>query len=373
LRPVYIAAFEAESFVGADLKEAVRVLHAPPRERFDARHNPQLTRLRPEGYFSRDDRGMDHFWSRMESCIKGALETAGLSNNERSQVAIVTGSTSAQMPLVESRIEAGSQELLFADLGYGYLAQKLGEKLGMGAPRMGVSLACASSAGALIYASELIAAGVIDHAVVLGVEMGNRLTLKGFEAMGLLGQEVCQPFGLNRSGMILGEGCAAMVLSSRPSRWRFLGGSLAGENHGVTAHDPEGVALGDLMADVLQSAGRKPEEIALIKAHAAGGENSDLSEARALKRLFGPHLPPVSALKPYVGHTLGACGVLELALLLGALEAGFVPGQPTAFERDPQLEVAALTEAIRWGGGAVLAPHLAFGGMAAALLIEEVG
>lgn len=246
---------------------------------------------------------------------------------------------------------------VFADL--------VAEAIGWRGPVFTVSTACTSAVNAVLAASELIRAGVVPHALVLGIEFSNRLTLAGFGGMQLLSPDRALPFGADRNGLVLGEAAAAMVLSSTPSRWRMAGGA------NVVAGDmPTGADAGAIVAvtrAAMQQAGLRAEDIDLVKPQAAGSPANDAIEAMALKTLFAS-LPPMAALKPLIGHTLGAAGAAELVLLLGCIEAG---AWPTAdYGLDPALDVmlaAQAPERLR----NILFTAIGFGGGHTALVLQD--
>ena len=154
---------------------------------------------------------------------------------------------------------------------------------------------------------------------MLGIENLNRLTLLHFHSLGLLTEQY-QPFGGN--GLILGEGVAALALSSAApessGRLKLIGHAA---NTGNDLIQSDGQAQEQVMRRALDIAGIVPESIAAVKTHGIGTADSDAAELAALENIFGT-LPPLMAFKPQIGHTLGATAALETALLLSALKQG---------------------------------------------------
>ena len=207
-------------------------------------------------------------------------------------------------------------------------------------PVFTVSTACTSAINAVLAGCDLIRSGEAEEALVIGAELGNRFTVAGFGAMQLLSPDRAQPFGAERNGLVLGEAVAALRLSSRPGRWRIAGGSNV-----VDGRNPSGIEASAVIAmcqEALARSGLGAQDIDLIKVQAAGSPVNDAIEAEALKQVFDA-LPPLVSLKSLIGHTLGASGAAELALLLGCIEAGAWPA--VGYAIDGELGIALSTQA----------------------------
>jgi 3-oxoacyl-[acyl-carrier-protein] synthase-1 len=155
-----------------------------------------------------------------------------------------------------------------------------------------------------------------------------------YHGMGLLASEMLRPFDARHDGSLFGEGAGAMMLETEasasarnaPVLGQVLGGGYACEAQGLAAirEDGDGVARAILQA--LDDAKLEPEEIGMIVAHGNGTPQSDVSEAAAIRRVFGDAGPPVAAFKWAIGHTIAAAGILEAVLALAALARNVVPG-----------------------------------------------
>lgn len=159
--------------------------------------------------------------------------------------------------------------------------------------------------------------------------------------------------------------------SYRDTGASLLGGANLCDIHHVTSAAPDGGAMRAVMEMALADAGLAPADVVLIKAHGTGSPDNDAAEAAAMHALFGDELPPFTGLKRYLGHTLGACGAVELAALLGCLRAGFVPPTAGFAAPDPELRIAPLTESRPAPGGAVMLNFFGFGGNYASLVIAH--
>lgn len=228
-----------------------------------------------------------------------------------------------------------------------------------------VSTACTSGLNALLSARTLVRHGVVPNALVLGLELRNTLTLGGFAGMQLLSPTGALPYGVGRNGLVLGEAVAALQVSAEPSRWRIAGGANV-----VDGRDAAGSiesAVIEMCHQALADSGLSAADIGLVKPQAAGGAASDATEARALHQVFDP-LPPLVSFKAAIGHTLGASGVAELALLTACLQSNSWPRADHA--QDPALQ-APLASRPPSRARHVLASILGFGGGHTAVVLED--
>lgn len=229
-----------------------------------------------------------------------------------------------------------------------------------------LSTACTSALNALLAARRLIRAGAADEALVLGVELRNRFSAAGFAGMQLLDPHSARPLAADRGGLVLGEAVAALHLTRRPARWRLRGGANL-----IDGRDPAGAsveAVARMTATALADAGLATNEIDLIKLQAAGSPHNDAVEIAGLRQTFAV-LPPLVTVKPVLGHTLGAAGAAEVALLTACLEHGV---WPPPLDCPPDHELAASLAAQAPGGCRhLLATILGFGGGHTAVVLED--
>jgi 3-oxoacyl-(acyl-carrier-protein) synthase len=181
----------------------------------------------------------------------------------------------------------------------------------------------------------------------------------------LLDPEGCRPFDKDRAGLQIGEGIAALMLEADTgdtARAILRGGANLCDTHHLTSASPDGRVMHDVMLQSLANAGVTPADVVAVKAHGTGSIDSDRAEAHALRAVFGASMPPVFALKRYVGHTLGACGAVETAALIGCLLDGSVPATAGFQTADPELNVAPTLAALPARRGAYLLNFFGFGG-----------
>ena len=195
------------------------------------------------------------------------------------------------------------------------------------------STACSSALNAIMVGANLLRTGRARCAVVGGTECLSRFHISGFHSLMILDHALCRPFSSDRAGLNLGEGAGYLVLESEADAnargakiWGYLSGyANSCDAYHQTASSPDGEGAYLAMQGALEMAGLRPEEIDYINAHGTGTPNNDLSESRAIYRLFGDHIPAVSSTKPFTGHTTSASGGIEAAICLLCMQEGFIP------------------------------------------------
>jgi 3-oxoacyl-[acyl-carrier-protein] synthase-1 len=214
--------------------------------------------------------------------------------------------------------------------------------------------------------------GWYQNALVVGFELANLTTLSGFSGLQLIAGAV-RPFDLERAGVVLGEGIGAVVLSvsdRSEAGLRVHGGAANVDTFSVTAANPDGSSIAAVQMALLAQAGVDAGNVRGIKTHGTASPLNDAGEAAGIRRVFAS-VPQICALKPYIGHTLGACGVNEFVLMVSALRAGFFPATPGFETEDPALGVRPTRERADAPPGHYLLNYFGFGGHNTALLIEK--
>lgn len=251
------------------------------------------------------------------------------------------------------------------------LAPAVAAALGLRGPALTVSTACTSGAAALITALDLLRGGETREVLVIGVDTLGTFVHAGFDRLGALSPDTRPPapFAADRAGLWLGEGCAAMRLGAGSGLGVLRGGATAVDGVHMTAPDRTGDGLRRAIVAALRDAGCTPHEVAWVSAHATCTRHNDAMEAAALRAVFGDAVPPVHGAKPVLGHTLGACGVIEATLALLALRRGVRP--PTLTRAvDPALPALPLdATAHPMGPGVALSLNAAMGGHNTALVL----
>ncbi len=257
-------------------------------------------------------------------------------------------------------------------------------------PNLTYSTACSSSSVAIGEAWLRLACGAMDIAIAGGSEAPLSLgSLKAWEAMHTLAGEdsadparSCKPFCRSRSGMVLGEGAAFVVLESW-ERALARGAAIHGEllGYGLTT-DAGHIARPSIdgqaaaMSAALAAAGIAADEVDSINAHGTGTQANDLAETAAIKRVFGARASqiPISATKALHGHLLGAAGALEFVLSMLALKQGIALPTMHLDVPDPACDLDYVADGARVGaaGRTMLSNSFAFGGTNAVLALRAV-
>lgn len=252
------------------------------------------------------------------------------------------------------------------------LARFVRTRLALAGPAFVVSTACAATAKAFASAARIIAAGLCDAAVVGGVDTLCATTLYGFRSLGVVAEEPCRPFDLERSGISIGE-AAGFVLLERPQDGAagntvfLLGTGESSDAHHMSSPHPDGVGARLAMERALASAGLASTEIDYINLHGTATLAGDAAEDRAVFDLFGARTPS-SSTKGFTGHTLGASGAIEAIFAALAIQNGFIPGSPYTRKVDPSFKSRYLAT----GGAArvdrVMSNSFGFGGANCSLI-----
>lgn len=214
----------------------------------------------------------------------------------------------------------------------------VGAALDIGGPSLTISTACSSSAKVFASAQRLIRLGIVDAAVVGGVDSLCDSVLFGFNALELVSPEPCRPFDAERRGISIGEAAGFALLeridADTTTSLRLLGCGESSDAHHMSTPDPLGAGAELALHDVLDRAGMDVSQIDYINLHGTASQKNDAMEAALVARRF-PTSTRVSSTKGLTGHTLGAAGIVEAVITLLALREGFVPGNAGTLTPDP--------------------------------------
>lgn len=206
--------------------------------------------------------------------------------------------------------------------------------LGLEGPSETLSTACSSSAKVFASAERLMRLGLIDAAVVGGVDTLCGSVLFGFNSLELVSNEPCRPFDANRGGISLGEAAGFALLERGPGALELRGYGEASDAHHMSTPHPEGAGAERALDDALARAGLAPEAIDYINLHGTASSKNDEVEAALVARRF-PARTHASSTKGFTGHTLGAAGIVEAVISLLAIETGVMPGTVNSTVPDP--------------------------------------
>ena len=252
------------------------------------------------------------------------------------------------------------------------VARYVRERLGLTGPAAVVSTACSSSAKVFGQAARLIELGLIDAAVVGGVDSLCLTTLYGFQSLELVSSDICRPFDAQRKGLSIGEAAAFALLQREgdgvpAAAAVLLGCGESSDGHHMSAPHPDGAGAALAMRQALEQAGRQPREVGYVNLHGTGTPGNDAAEARGVNAVFGTDTP-CSSTKGYTGHTLGAAGAVEASICLLALQHDLAPAGLNVQQVDPDLHVRYLLQPHHAPLDLVASNSFGFGGSNACLL-----
>jgi 3-oxoacyl-[acyl-carrier-protein] synthase I len=241
------------------------------------------------------------------------------------------------------------------------LAMFVQQALGLEGPAETLSTACSSSAKVFASAERLIRLGLVDAAVVGGVDTLCGSVLFGFNSLELVSPQPCRPFDAARNGISLGEAAGFALLERGAGRLELLGYGEASDAHHMSTPHPEGLGAERALDEALARAGLAPEAIDYINMHGTASMKNDEVEGALIARRF-PAATHASSTKGFTGHTLGAAGIVEAVISLLAIERGLKPGtvNTTALDADcaPQIRLQPAHGEVRYA----LSNSFGFGG-----------
>jgi 3-oxoacyl-[acyl-carrier-protein] synthase II len=344
----------------ADFGAAIRAGRSgiSPIASFDAsgfphRYAAEVHDFRPEATVRRlSPRAWGRSAQLAASAARLALADAGLDMavEDLDRVGAMVGTTSGESQVVEQLTEqwvAGGYEAMSPEslrqVPAERLAYAVAEEVGLTGDVLTLATACSASNYAIAYAYDCLATGDADVMFAGGADSVCRWAHAGFFRLGALTERAVRPFDATRNGILTGEGAAMLVLETadhardRGARVyaEVLGAGLNCDAHHMVA--PNEANIVECMRLAHHNAGVRPEDIDYISAHGTGTRANDLTEARAVREVFGERVPPISSIKSMLGHTMGAAsgfGAIATAL---AIKDGFLPPTINWTTPDPEL------------------------------------
>jgi 3-oxoacyl-[acyl-carrier-protein] synthase-1 len=303
-----------------------------------------------------EDAALPHEWSRWE-CRNNRLAWLALQQDGvleavsrlrhrlgANRIAIVLGTSTASIGATEEGYaRLGDDGAFPAELRHAcvHTPHSLGgfvqEATGLRGPCITVATACSSSAKVFAQAARLINAGVVDAALVGGVDTLCGSVLFGFNSLGLLSASPCKPFDAARDGLSLGEAGGFAVLeraSAGDDALQLRGYGESSDAHHMSSPHPQGLGAQMAMSRALASAGVHAADVDYLNLHGTATPANDVVESRAVDALFPPGLHAGST-KGWTGHTLGAAGIVESVFALLSLRHGLLPGTLNSTAADP--------------------------------------
>lgn len=375
-------------------------------ELFKTQFACEVKGFNPADHFDRKKaRQLDLYAMYALTAANEAIDDAGLENEEginKNRVGVIFAAGIGGLHTFEE--EAGYYEThkengpkynpffipkMIADIAAGQISIDHGFR----GPNFATVSACASSNNALVDAFNYIRLGMADAIVAGGAEaaiypagVGGFNSMKALSTRNDSPSTASRPMSGSRDGFVIGEGAAALVLEelehakARGAKIyaEVAGGGLSADAYHITATHPEGLGATLVMENALHDAGMKPEDIDYINLHGTSTPVGDISEAKAIKKVFGDHAYKMnlSSTKSMTGHLLGAAGALEAIMTVKAVTDDIVP--PTINheegDNDPEIDYEmnwTFNKAQKREINAALSNTFGFGGHNAALIIKK--
>ena len=355
------------------------------------RNGAEVAGYNPLTYFdARKADFLDRFAQFAVIAAREAVSQSGVQFSPELQVAtaIVTGSCVGGQSsedacfwdiyhLSRNRVHPLTIPRIMANAGASHISMEFG----ITGPAYTVSTACASATHAIGQAFGMVRSGAVEMAIAGGSEAPFSFgILRAWEAMRVVSQTTCRPFSKNRSGMILGEGAAMLVLEPLETALargaevlgEVVGFGMSSDASHITQPAVDGAARAIRMA--LRDGGLAPEQIGYVNAHGTGTQANDTTETRAIHAVFGRHADhlPVSSTKAMHGHALGAAGALEAAATVLALREGLLPPTLNYDEPDPDCTLDLIIDKARPSDAEyAISNSFAFGGLNAVLAFRK--
>lgn len=392
--PLHLSHFTASSCLGAGLDPTLAALRAGRSGlatcRFETVHDLDThigevagvdeTRL-PADFAEHDCRNNRLAWLGLQQDGFDAAVRAAVARHGRRRVGVFLGTSTAGILQTEQayRRRDPASGALPADFVYHTthntysLAGFVRALYGIEGPAAVASTACSSGAKVFATAQRMIATGLIDAAIVGGVDSLCLTTLYGFNSLELLSPGPCRPFDAARRGLSIGEAAAFALLEAVPPSLDadavlLLGAGESSDAHHMSSPHPEGAGARQAMQAALAAAGLGPDAIDYVNLHGTATPSNDAAEGRAVAALFGDRVA-CSSTKGATGHTLGAAGGLEAVIAALALQHGFMPGGVNTRTPDPEIPVRYLRANADIAPRRVLSNSFGFGGTNCSLVL----
>ena len=294
------------------------------------------------------------------------------------RVAVVVGTALGGVEEGERALDGDRPAARLRGALYDAPARNLARWLGAEGPVLTAATACAAGGTAIGMGADLLRHGQADAVVAGGYDILCRFVMRGFDVLRALTRDRVRPFDRRRSGLLLGE-AAALVLLRRladagPGRFgHVLGHATISDGSHVSAPHPEGRGLEAAVRAALGEAGVGADQVDFVSAHGTATALNDPIESAVLRRVLGRRASsvPVNSIKPAIGHTMGAAATLEAIMCLLASRHGLLPPTLHLEEPDPACDL----DCVRGQPRAVrprisLSTCLGFGGCNGALVLE---
>lgn len=312
-----------------------------------------------------------------------AVENAGIKNINDYPTGLVSSTSVGGMDKTEQYFyeyfENTEIQRFITSHDAGDASHKIADILGIEGLVTTISTACSSAANAVMFGARLIASGQLERVIVGGSDALSKFTINGFNTLMILTDSYNTPFDNNRKGLNLGEAAAYLVLESdkivkeqnREVLAYLSGFGNANDAYHQTASSEDGEGAFLAIEKALKMADLSPENIDYINVHGTATPNNDLSEGRAVQRIFGKNVPPFSSTKPYTGHTLAAAAAIEAVYSILALQHNVVFPNLNFKDKMEEFDLIPTTELTPKEINTVLSNSFGFGGNCSSLIFSK--
>ncbi len=247
----------------------------------------------------------------LQKAVESVLKSSGVSPHSP-RTGLMVATTKGNVDFLSREPKPDERCFLFET------AERVARALGFVATPKVISNACISSLAAMIVARREILSGRYDHVIVVGGDILTQFVVEGFQSFKSVSEQVCRPYDASRDGLSLGEACGALLLTTDVTkagvgRVMLAGGAMTEDANHLSAPSRTGEELATAMQLAMREAGVTAAEIDAVNAHGTATRYNDEMESKALA-VAGLSDKPLNSFKPYIGHTLGASGVVEAIL-----------------------------------------------------------
>ncbi len=297
----------------------------------------------------------------------------------KDRIAIILGTSTSGLDETENELKkfmqtgVPSRDFYYKTQEFGDPSMFLADYLEIDGPAYTISTACSSSARALICGKRMLESGLVDAVIAGGADTLCKVPINGFNSMGVLSQERCLPFNKNRSGINIGEGGGLMILSKEKDSLELLGVGESSDAYHVSSPDPSGAGAISAMEMALNDASLTTDDVGYVNLHGTATKLNDAMESKAMASLFKGKVP-CSSTKYMTGHTLGAAGIVEAAILCYLLKHDLdLPVQDFSHDEidDTLDECGLIKEKIKAKKKVMMSNSFAFGGNNASIIIAK--
>ena len=297
----------------------------------------------------------------------------------KDRIAIILGTSTSGLDETENELKkfmqtgVPSRDFYYKSQEFGDPSMFLADYLDIDGPAYTISTACSSSARALICGKRMLESGLVDAVIAGGADTLCKVPINGFNSMGVISHERCLPFNKNRAGINIGEGGGLMILSKEKASLELLGVGESSDAYHVSSPEPSGAGAISAMKMALDDASLTTDDIGYVNLHGTATKLNDAMESKAMASLFKGKVP-CSSTKYMTGHTLGAAGIVETAILCYLLKHDLdLPVQDFSHDEidDTLDECGLVKEKMKAKKKVMMSNSFAFGGNNASIIIAN--